>query len=218
VVDYQRLIEEPSGGSPFPTQPTGQRVIEVMQEGWGFVTNLSHGDFSYYAALSSGYNTDGRSNVWGDTIQFQNDGAFSHLTNFHTLSIYYSVSCDVAAFDFDRGIFYPGPWLSNHSLAESYLFEPGGGVAFLGYTRWGWVSSSFRMENKFLQRIFVDSTSQLGVAEALSKTDYPNSMDIVYGHNLFGDPEMAMWLEVPGRLSIEGPSSIIAGELQDSCV
>jgi hypothetical protein len=214
TVDAQRLIEEPLGSSPNPTQPTGEQVIDVMQEGWGFITNLNHGDFSYYAALSSGFNISGRSNVWGDTVQFEHDAGYNHLADLNQPGIHYSASCDVAAFDFDKGIFYPGPYYTTYTLAESYLSQLGGGAAFLGYTRWGWVASSLTLEQKFIRRMLADSTCNLGVAEALSKTDYPTVTDIVYGHNLFGDPQMPFWISVDGALSIHGPAQIDAQHSQ----
>jgi hypothetical protein len=91
------------------------------------------------------------------------------------------------------------------------MFEPGAGVAFLGNTRWGWVSSSFNLERRFITHVLNDSTSRFSVAEALSKIDYPNYRDIGYGHNLFGDPEMSLWLSVDGNLRVEGPIEIEFG-------
>ena len=210
TVDATRLIEEPSGGSLTPTQPTGRQVIDVMQEGWGFITNLNHGDYSYYAASSSDYNVGNRSDVWGDTVLFEFDAGYSHLVNTNKPGVHYSTSCDVGAFDFDKGVFYPGPYYTTYSLAESYLDQPGGGAAFLGYSRWGWISGSLTLESKFIRRALVDSTSNLGVAEALSKVDYPTFSDIIYGHNLFGDPEMPFWISVEGVLSIDGPEEVMA--------
>jgi hypothetical protein len=208
TVDATRLIEEPNGYSESPTQPSGQAVISAMQEGWGFVSNQNHGDFSFYAASSSGYNVGNRANVWGDTVFGIPDDAFSHLTDIGKPGIHYSTSCYVGAYDFDKGVFYPGPYATTYSLAESYLFQPGGGAAFLGYTRWGWASASFRLERKFIARAFTDSTDRLGVAEALSKIDYPTYPDILYGHNLLGDPETELWNSIEGTLRIYGPIKI----------
>ncbi len=208
TVDAQRLIEEPSGSSLSPTQPTGQQVIDVMQEGWGFITNLNHGDFSYYASLSSGFNVDGRSDVWGDTTLFEYDSGYSRLEDIGKPGIHYSVSCDVGAFDFDKGIFYPGPYYTTYCLGESYLAQPGGGAAFLGYSRLGWLTSSLTLQHRFIRRVLEDSTCQLGVAEALSKVDYPAYPEIIYGHDLFGDPETPFWISVDGTLAIDGPEQI----------
>ncbi len=202
--DNSRLIEEPSGSDQNPTQPLAETVVEVMQEGWGFISNLNHGDFSWYASMASGYNTSNRSGVWGDTVVWEGCGAISHLTTFVKPAVHYTISCDLAAFDFDKGIFRPGPYISPYCFMESYLFEPGAGVAYLGNTRWGWVSSSYNLERKFFSHVFNDSTSNLFLAETMSKLDYPNSRDLCYGHNLFGDPEMSLWRAVDGNLELIG--------------
>ena len=209
TVDATRLIEEPSGSSQNPTQPLAETVIDVLQEGWGFTTNLNHGDFSWYASMSSGYNSSNRSGVWGDTVVWDGCGAMSDLTTTDRPSVHYSISCVVAAIDFDKGVFFPGPYVSPYCFMESYLFEEGSGVAFLGNTRWGWVSASYNLERRFVERVFNDSTNRLSVAEALSKLDYPNSRDICYGHNLFGDPEMSLWTSVEGTLEIVGVSEYL---------
>ncbi len=211
ITDASRLIEEPSGNDPAPTSPTGEYVIEVMQEGWGFISNLNHGDYSWYTAKSTQYNNYGYSGVWGDTVAWNGCGALSHLTTYDQPAVHYSISCALASLDFDTGIFRPPPYISPYCFAESYMIEPGAGVAFLGNTRWGWVSSSYNLERRFITHVLNDSTSRLSVAEALSKIDYPNYRDIGYGHNLFGDPEMALWLSVDGNLRVEGPTEIEFG-------
>ena len=215
VTDASRLIEEPSGNDPAPTSPTAAYVVEVMQEGWGFISNLNHGDYSWYSSKGCYYNRYGWSGVWGDTVVWNGCGALSNLTTFDQPAVHYSISCDLAALDFDTGIFRPPPYPSPYCFAEAFMFEPGSGVAFLGNTRWGWVSSSYNLQRKFLTHVVADSTSRLSVAEALSKIDYPNYRDIGYSHNLFGDPEMSLWLSVDGNLRVDGPTEIDFGEPQN---
>lgn len=209
-IDLSRCIEEPSGGSAEPTQPIAETVISVMNEGWGFVTNLNHGNFYAYSSMSPNYNDAPRSYLWGDTLNL-NDGASSltRLAETDKYSIYYSFSCEVAGFDFDKGVVRPGPFITDHTFMEAYLFRPNrAGPAFLGNTRWGWVSASFRLEQKFIELVYGDSARNLGVAEALSKTFFPNYLDIDYGHNLFGDPEMKIWRGIPQNLTLLAPREI----------
>ena len=209
-VDYSRCAEEPSGSSDSPIQPTAQRVLEVINEGWGYIGNLNHGNVSSYVTMAPNYNYAPRSYLWGDSV-VQQDGAATILWQDSTtkFSIKYSISCDNAAFDFDKEVFRPGPFLTNSTFMEPFLFLPDrGGVGYLGNTRWGWVSASYRMELKFLEYLYNDSSCQLGVAEALSKIYYPSYRDICYGHNLFGDPEMAVWKYPPRPLFVSAPQSI----------
>lgn len=212
--DATRLIEEPSGRDPNPTSPLAETVVEVMQEGWGFISNLNHGDFSWYASLSTGYGSGGWSGVWGDTVLWDGCGALSHLTTYNQPAVQYSTSCLLSALDFDKDIFFPGPYISTYCYGESAVLERGAGVAFLGNSRNGWVNGSYQMEKKFLGHVFVDSTSRLSVAEALSKIDSPNHRDLAYGHNLNGDPEMSLWLSVDGKLRIEGTDRIVLNRSQ----
>lgn len=212
-VDLSRCTEEPSGGAAEPTQPIAETVISVMNEGWGFITNLNHGNFYAYSSMSPNYNDAPRSYLWGDTLNL-NDGASSltRLAESDKYSIYYSFSCEVAAFDFDKEVVRPGPFMTNHTFMEAYLFRPNrAGPAFFGNTRWGWVSASFRLEQKFIELVFSDSACNLGVAEALSKTFFPNYRDIGYGHNLFGDPETKIWRGIPRNLKLLAPTEIDIG-------
>jgi len=207
-VDASRCIEEPSGNSPSPTQPTGERIVEVMSEGWGFVSNLNHGGFYYYAAMTPYYNHAPRSNIYGDSLLYADNtpGALSELQETDQYGVHYSISCYTGAYDFDSGPYGSGPFITSESFAEAYLFLPDrGGVAFLGNTRWGWVYSSYYIEQRFLEYVYSDSARHLGIAETLSKVYYPNKRDLIYGHNLFGDPELKMWLYDPEQLTISAP-------------
>jgi hypothetical protein len=209
-VDISRCAEEPSGAAPDPTQPIAETVVSVMNEGWGFITNLNHGNFYAYSTMSPNYNDAPRSFFWGDTLNPDNGASsLTRLAESDKYSIYYSFSCEVAGFDFDKEVVRPGPFITNHTFMEAYLFRPDrAGPAFFGNTRWGWVSASFRLEQKFIELIYSDSAANLGVAEALSKTFFPNYRDIDYGHNLFGDPEMKIWRGIPGNLMLSAPSEI----------
>jgi hypothetical protein len=209
-VDYSRCAEEPSGGATAPTQPTGEQVGEIMSEGWGFISNLNHGGFYYYGAMTPGYNQTPRSNFYGDTLTEENaTSSISRMPESDKYGVHYSISCYTAAYDFDKEMFWPGPFITNNSFMEAYLFLPNkGGVAFLGNTRWGWVSSSFQLEKKFIEYVFADTSRNIAVAEALSKIYYPTKRDIGYGHNVFGDPELKIWACAPMPLSMTAPHDL----------
>ncbi len=209
-LDYSRLAEEPSGSATTPTQPTGEQIADVMGEGWGFVSNLNHGGFYYYAAMASGYGQNPRSDFFGDSCNTGNGtSGLVNIEDNQMYGVHYSISCYTAAYDFDQEVFWAGPFISNNSFMEAYLFLPNkGGVAFLGNTRWGWVSSSFQLEKKFIEYVYSDTARQLAVAESMSKLYYPTKRDIGYGHNVFGDPELSMWLYEPTPLVNNVPSDI----------
>ncbi|MCD6161657.1 MAG: T9SS type A sorting domain-containing protein [candidate division Zixibacteria bacterium] len=209
-VDATRCIEEPSGGAEEPTQATGETIIDIMNEDWGFISNLNHGDFCYYSTKTRGYNHAPRSLIWGDIFwDADNSSWLFELEETDKFTIHYSISCMTAAYDWDKEVFFPGPYLTPNTYMEAYLFRPDrGGVAYLGNTRWGWVTSSYLLETKFLEYIFADTARNLAVAEALTKIYYPTKRDIGYGHTLFGDPEMVMWSKQPSPLIVSVPDYI----------
>lgn len=85
-------------------------------------------------------------------------------------------------------------------------------AAFLGNTRWGWTGLSYKLLEKFLEYLFTNSLQHhLGIAEALSRCSYPSYRDIDYGHNLFGDPEMPVWTEIPHTLTVTHPTQVTMG-------
>jgi len=209
-VDNSSCAEEPSGGALEPTQPSGEQIVAAMNQGWGYISNHNHGGFYYYAARTPGYNNSPRSDMYGDTIRYtEQAGALSHLDESNKYGVHYSISCYNAAYDFDKEVFWPGPFITNNSFMEAFLFLPEkGGVAYLGNTRWGWVSSSSLLEKKFVEYVFSDTARQLAVAETLSKLYYPTKRDLGYGHTLFGDPEMRIWADAPILLNSSVPEHI----------
>lgn len=208
--DLTTLIESPSGDAENPTGPGGETCVETMNQGWGIIGVLAHGKSSGFVAKSN--LTNGSPKSWVLTFPGEGDGHghLPNLANGEKYGIMYSISCSQSAIDVDKY-----PYLGGEpSVGEYYPLAPGkGGVAFLGYSRWGWVSVSQRLFEKFLEYVFDDSLGyHLGVAEALSRCAYPGYRDIDYGHNLFGDPEMQVWTEMPSDLAAIHPEQVTMGE------
>jgi hypothetical protein len=207
--DLSTLIEDPAGSAENPVGPDGQTCIETMDQGWGIISVLAHGMPQGFVAKSNQTNTDPKS--WVLTVSGEQDGHghLPSLSNQGKYGIMYSIACKQSAIDVDK---YPimgsGP-----CVGEVYPLSPNnGGVAFLGYTRWGWVGSSYKLLEKFLQYLFADSLHHhLGIAEALSRCSYASYRDLNYGHNLFGDPEMPVWTEIPRALAAVHPSRVLMG-------
>lgn len=204
------LAEFPSGGSEYPQSPTGPAFVDMMSQGWGIIGIFAHGRSDGFVANSN------LLNQWPKSyILTANGGDIAHgylpnLSNSEKLGIIYSVSCDQEAIDNEK--------IPNFSLdpciAEEFLKLPqGGAVAFLGYSRWGWVSSSYKLAQKFMEGIFsLPLGYHLGVAEAYSKISNPLYLDLIYGHNLFGDPEMPVWTKKPESLIVTHPTAIKLGQ------
>jgi len=207
--DLASLIESPTGNAESPVGPNGEACIEVMNQGWGIIGVLAHGKSSGFVAKSN--LTNGTPKSWVLTFPGENDG-HGHMPNLDSeqkYGIMYSISCSQSAIDVDKYPFLGG----EPSVGEFYpLVSQKGGVAFLGYSRWGWVSISYQLFEKFLEFLFDGNPGHhIGVAEALSRCAYPSYRDIDYGHNLFGDPEMPVWTEIPEDLAVIHPNEVTMG-------
>ncbi len=207
--DLSTLIETPSGSAENPISPYGENCIEAMNQGWGVIAVLAHGAPHGFVAKSNQTNTDPKSWVLTITGGGDGDGYLPSLSNQGKYGIMYSIACKGSAIDVDK---YPQMG-EEPCVGEQYPFSPGsGGVAFLGYTRWGWVGTSYKLLQKFFASLFADSLDHhLGIAEALSRCSYPLYRDLNYGHNLFGDPEMPVWTEVPHILTATHPGKVTMG-------
>ncbi|MCK4385148.1 MAG: hypothetical protein KAW52_02675 [candidate division Zixibacteria bacterium] len=204
--DLSTLVETPSGDAENPISPEGQNCIQTMNQGWGIISVLAHGIANGFVAKSNRTNENPRSWVFTAPGGGDGHGHLPSLSNQGKYGIMYSIACKQSAIDVDK---YPQMG-SEPCVGELYpLSQNNGGVAFLGYTRWGWVGFSYKLLEKFLQYLFVNH--HLGIAEALSRCSYPSYRDLNYGHNLFGDPEMPVWTEVPQTLTVTHPSKVTLG-------
>jgi len=207
--DLSSLIESPTGGSENPIGPDGGICVETMNQGWGIIGVLAHGKSSGFVAKSNLTNGSPKSWVLTSTGGADGHGHLPNLSNDQKYGIMYSIACSQSAIDVDKYPFLGG----EPCVGEFYPLVPQqGGVAFLGYSRWGWVSLSYLLFEKFLEYLsFGNPEHHLGIAEALSRCFYPSYRDIDYGHNLFGDPEMPVWTETPSNLTVTHPDEVKMG-------
>jgi hypothetical protein len=74
------------------------------------------------------------------------------------------------------------------------------------------VSVSYLLFEKFLEYLTNGNPEHhIGVAEALSRCEYPSYRDLNYGHNLFGDPEMQVWTDLPLIFEVVHPEEVNLG-------
>jgi hypothetical protein len=208
--DLTTLIESPSGDAGSPIGPDGETCVDQMNQGWGIIGVLAHGKSSGFVAKSNLTNGDPKSWVLTYPGDADGQGHMTNLGNHQEYGIMYSISCSQSALDVDKYPYMGG----EPCVAEFYPLIAGkGGVAFLGYTRWGWVGVSYKLLQVFLESLFDDELDHhLGVAEALSRCAYPGYRDIDYGHNLFGDPEMPVWTEAPSQFLVIHPEQVTLGK------
>jgi hypothetical protein len=83
------------------------------------------------------------------------------------------------------------------SLAEKSTYDPNGGaVAYVGNSRYGWIGVGDNYEEAFW--CLVKNTGRVGPAAcARLASGGVRSLWTVYAQNLFGDPEMPVWIDTP---------------------
>ncbi len=169
-------------------------------------------------ALNRGYNIINHDGHAWYTLLSVGDGSLKkadmdNLRNGPKYSILFSIGCWPAAFDYD-------------CIAEHFLTNPlGGGVAFVGNSRYGWGSPgnplygySDRFDQQFFKQLFVEYNNHIGVALSAAKAVYvPFARQenvyrwCEYELNLLGDPEMAVWTDQPRMLSVSYPPQLPLG-------
>jgi hypothetical protein len=209
--DNTSMIELPTGNSPQPTAPDGPDLPSLIAEGFGWVNYFVHGRADGMVVRASGYSEWPKSYVWTSGSSGDGHGHFNQMPQTPTPGIHLSIGCDHGAFDMDSPPFPPG---YGESVVERLLFTPqGGAVAFVAQSRWGWVSSSFRILEAFYGHVADPAIpNHIGVYHSLAKLALPNYRDLIFGNNLYGDPEMPVWKETPRELGIEAPTVYSSSE------
>jgi hypothetical protein len=176
-------------------------VIAALNAGQNLV---NHADHSNNDCMGVGY-------VNHDLLLYNAD--MDGLTNGNKQTILYSMGCDPAAYD-----------VSN-CIAEHFVRDNnGGGIAFIGNSRYGWYNPgytntlSMEYDIRFFRSIFQESLFNLGVAFSDHKNDViaAHPSDNTYRYiftelTLLGDPEVPIWTENPTSFVVSHPLSLPAG-------
>ena len=180
-----------------PTTTTPMR--DSLNNGFEFCCVNAHGnEVGFYTASSQ--------LIYGTATA-------SSQANGNKLFILNSIACHSGAFDY-----------SSDCLAEAMMHNANGGaVATLQNSRYGWgmppdLGPNEWMDVKFYDFLINKDSFYLGIAHARSKSMYTAralSDDCwrwcVYELNLFGDPAMAMWQDVPQNITAQFPQVVPLG-------
>ena len=213
------IREQPNGSSASPTCPSGDSVINALNNGYGIWNIYNHGSPDR-VAVRTGLTDAGNEYPyngypkWGvfsydslekyadapyvagaDTYAVEEGNALDNSTNNCTLV--YSVACMVGCYD-STAKYDWDPVQDEDCMAKAFLRVNGGGPAFIGNTRDGLVDDGMAIEDSFLIDVFQNGITYIGNAEALSKSQYGND-GLIWGHTLFGDPSMKIWTTAPSN-------------------
>jgi hypothetical protein len=203
--DSLTLAESPSGIDPDPLGPWADDVVKRWDVGWGIVHIYAHGRWDGFTLKTSGYGDWPTSYLLTAREPALPHAGLGRLSG--SPGFVYSVACHQAAFDAEVAL---GTDPQTRCVAAELLANPeGGAVTFVGYSRWGWVYSSYLVAQAFWEGVF-DSGYVVAGALQYAKLQYPYLLDIAYGHNVYGDPALDVWLGNPDRLDLSAPERISA--------
>jgi len=198
------LIEAPTGAADDPPYPLAGSSITKLSEGWGMMSLLIHGRTDGWVIRSNRYNQWPKSFILTATGVDDTHGFLPNLSSNGMPGLVYSIGCNNGAFDIDVQA-------TNPCVATAFLEKPdGGAVAFVGYSRWGWVATSWQIERDFLDYLYnVDNNPAEALRYAKLQSTYYR--DECYGLNLNGDPELKIWTNAPRALALSVPETLPDG-------
>ncbi len=195
-VDSNQTIEYPDGYDSHPSNPDGNFGVEKISEGFGFIQVISHGRVDGFRVKAAYYGDWPASNILTLPIS-EYHGCIDNLEKNGRTSLYYSLSCQVAGYDLDS----LDHQSTDISFVERILGAPqSGAVAMIGNTRWGWVYSSYFLQEAFTRHLYGDADGNAVKAMNLSWLDYSYYRDLIYGQNYYGDPSITIYLDEPQKM------------------
>lgn len=210
------IYEEDGGGctSKIPDFPTGKAVIDEFNNHYGLCSFMAHGGACNVALATIYYNSEWKCDYTKYTGSAENTkrkltsfdegsggccwiaetgNGFDNMTNANYPALNYSISCETMPFD-DFGT----P-VNDRNMGESYTcISNGGGPAYMGNTRYGWVGSSYLLFEDFIDVISAGTSFNIGIAEATSK-QATSDRYLRFSHNLIGCPETEIWTATPSK-------------------
>jgi hypothetical protein len=173
-------------------------VISAINAGQNLLNHADHSNSDY---MGTGY----VNHNWG-----LGNSDMDALTNGNKQAILYSMGCDPAAYD------------TSNCIAEHFVRNSnGGGIAFIGNSRYGWYNTgsyntlSMEYDVRFFRSIFQEGLYNLGAAFSDHKNDVmqSHSGSDIYQYiftelTLLGDPELPVWTENPSALVVTHPLNI----------
>ncbi len=197
-VDTSSTIEFPSGSSTTPNNESAANTITTLDQGYGVINIIAHGRHDGFSVRTTGYNAWPKSYLLSEGANGTH-GSLDQLAPNGKIGLYVALSCDLGGFDMDAPPFVA----TSPSFVESVVStELSGAVGMVGYSRWGWVYSSYRLHESFWGHLYGDAEGDVVVAMNMAAADFPYYRDLIYGQNYYGDPTVQIHLDIPQEVAL----------------
>ncbi len=198
TIDTTGGVELAAGDDPSPCNAPASEALDTLGNGYGIINIIAHGRPDGFATRTSGYNHWPKSYIITEDPLPLNATPDS-LTPNGKVGLYYSLACDHGGFDKDSPPFI----YTNPNLVTTLLAQPdAGAVAFVAYSRWGWVGASHVLQREFFAQLFAHPDRPAIDAMNTSKLTSNAYRDMIYGQNFYGDPALRIHTAIPARLTI----------------
>ncbi len=167
-------------------------ALAALNEGRNIVFHMGHGDRDRWA-------------VGPGRVLLSDAAAMTNAPFYHALA--YAVNCNSAA-------------VEAHCFAEAWMAAPdGGGVSYLGSTDAAFPASARQTQRLFFRRWMNDEFTTAGdayyaaadtIGMAAGESPSRNRF-MLYSMVFLGDPDMIIWRDVPGEMTVDVPSAIPLG-------
>ncbi len=202
LIDTTDGVEAPRGDDPSPANLAPRQLRPILSGGFGIINIIAHGRDDGFAVKTSGYNLAPKQYLLSSPQSGLSD-CFDSIQAPDKPAFYYSLACNNGQFDDNQPPFNS----AGICFATNVLGEAGGAVGFVGYSRWGWVGSSYLLQASFFDSLFAHPDRPASAALYESKLVYGYYRDLVYGLNYFGDPTMRVYCSAPDDLKISASFS-----------
>lgn len=212
--DNVTLLADTEGLLDFEnSRPTGKEVIDAMSN-CGLISLHGHGSPATITCSGTRTGWLGKYDAWAYNRYIQSLGkytekdtghpfadvgnGFDNLNNWPRPSILYSITCTAIPFE---DIFHKNEGYRNLEYNLGAAFTTAGkfgGVAMISNTRTGYTPSGYTLEEEFGQSLTFNNS--IGYALVESSKTVSNSVSIydLFARNLIGDPDISVWLGIPG--------------------
>ena len=198
TADTVTAVEAMRGDDPVPVNLPAAQIGPLVRDGYGIVHIIAHGRADGFPVRTAGYNNWPKSYLLTEGVSGDHAPVATLFTPGKP-AFYYSLACDHGGFDFDR----PPLSATGRTFCQELFSYPDGAVGLVAYSRWGWVSTSYKLQQAFFDSLFAHPDRPASAAMYAVKQAFAYHRDLVYGQNYYGDPTVRLYTGPVSDLTVQ---------------